>query len=489
MNGNDSTPLLKKQKVAAHEDSQSDAEFDFPEYMTSNVNHSAQQDTLYLDTIHRPLLDFDFEKVCSVTLSNTNVYCCLVCGKYFSGRSRTSPSYTHSLENNHHVFINLHNEKYYVLPENYEITSYSALKSLRDINNFLNPKYTKSDIENLPVTARDLDHKSYDVGYVGLNNISANDYSNVVIQALSHIVPIRNWYLSLSHRQDLNERLESMSPLNYNFGILVRKLWSKYLYRNHVSPHEFLQYLSSTTKNQFSITRQSTPKKLLVWLLNNLHLQLSKSIKKSSTVLSDNLRGRIKVTSMEVHTKEVNDKVEFETDENSAKESVSSFWVLTLDLISSPLFMDVTKIQEVALTKLLQKYDGKQTSQVSSSELRTYKLIAPLPRYLIFHIDRGLEKDGSTRGNPTVVQFSTTIDMAPYTEGADQSLNYKLLSTIKRQSTEGVKLDHSDDKNNWAISLRRTDDSWVCIKDLEFNACEGGLLFLEENYLQIWERC
>ena len=39
----------------------------------------------YLDSINRSLLDFDFEKTCSVSLSNLNVYACLVCGKYFRG--------------------------------------------------------------------------------------------------------------------------------------------------------------------------------------------------------------------------------------------------------------------------------------------------------------------------------------------------------------------------------------------------------------------
>jgi U4/U6.U5 tri-snRNP-associated protein 2 len=41
--------------------------------------------TLWLDTVHRPLLDFDFEKLCSVSLTHNNVYGCLVCGKYFQG--------------------------------------------------------------------------------------------------------------------------------------------------------------------------------------------------------------------------------------------------------------------------------------------------------------------------------------------------------------------------------------------------------------------
>ena len=34
---------------------------------------------------HRSLLDFDFEKLCTVSLSHLNVYACLVCGKYFQG--------------------------------------------------------------------------------------------------------------------------------------------------------------------------------------------------------------------------------------------------------------------------------------------------------------------------------------------------------------------------------------------------------------------
>lgn len=41
----------------------------------------------YLDTINRTVLDFDFEKLCSVSLTRINVYACLVCGKYFQGEN------------------------------------------------------------------------------------------------------------------------------------------------------------------------------------------------------------------------------------------------------------------------------------------------------------------------------------------------------------------------------------------------------------------
>uniref|UniRef100_A0A8C5U5L8 UBP-type domain-containing protein n=1 Tax=Malurus cyaneus samueli TaxID=2593467 RepID=A0A8C5U5L8_9PASS len=41
----------------------------------------------YLDTINKSVLDFDFEKLCSISLSHINVYACLVCGKYFQGET------------------------------------------------------------------------------------------------------------------------------------------------------------------------------------------------------------------------------------------------------------------------------------------------------------------------------------------------------------------------------------------------------------------
>jgi len=65
----------------------------------------------YLGTVRRRALDFDFEKVCSVSLQTTNVYACLVCGKYFQGRGKGSCAFIHSVQFDHHVFLNLHTKK------------------------------------------------------------------------------------------------------------------------------------------------------------------------------------------------------------------------------------------------------------------------------------------------------------------------------------------------------------------------------------------
>lgn len=68
-------------------------------------------DALTPQKINRAALDFDFEKVCSVSLSNINIYGCLVCGKYFQGRGKKSYAYAHSIHEDHHVFINLDTTK------------------------------------------------------------------------------------------------------------------------------------------------------------------------------------------------------------------------------------------------------------------------------------------------------------------------------------------------------------------------------------------
>ena len=106
---------------------------------------------LYLDTIDRSVLDFDFEKLCSVTLSNINVYACLVCGKYYQGRGPKSHAYFHALEVGHHAYVNMQTKRVYVLPEGYEVNS----KSLDDIKFVVDPRLSREEVEQLDVEAKD----------------------------------------------------------------------------------------------------------------------------------------------------------------------------------------------------------------------------------------------------------------------------------------------------------------------------------------------
>ena len=118
---------------------------------------------LYLDTINRSVLDLDFEKLCSVTLSNINVYACLVCGKYYQGRGPKSHAYFHALEVGHHVYVNMQTKRVYVLPEGYEVKS----KSLDDIKFVVDPKLSKEEVTQLDKGAKDawdLSGKKYTPG-------------------------------------------------------------------------------------------------------------------------------------------------------------------------------------------------------------------------------------------------------------------------------------------------------------------------------------
>ena len=147
-----------------------DEPFDRDEKSAYSVTSRQQAPTegfsdLYLDTINRSVLDFDFEKLCSVTLSNINVYACLVCGKYYQGRGPKSHAYFHALEVGHHVYVNMQTKRVYVLPEGYEVKG----KSLDDIKFVVDPQLAREEVMQLDSEAKDawdLSGKKYRPGMV-----------------------------------------------------------------------------------------------------------------------------------------------------------------------------------------------------------------------------------------------------------------------------------------------------------------------------------
>jgi U4/U6.U5 tri-snRNP-associated protein 2 len=148
----------------------------------------------YLDTVDRHVIDFDSEKLCSVTLTNMNVYVCLVCGKYFQGRGKQTPAFTHSVQAGHFVFMNLGSGRAYCLPDGYEVQD----SSLLDVQRCLSPRYALEEIALLNSSthlARDVYGTSYLPGFVGLNNLARTDYLNALLHALAHVSPFRDFWL------------------------------------------------------------------------------------------------------------------------------------------------------------------------------------------------------------------------------------------------------------------------------------------------------
>lgn len=458
---------------------------------------------LYLDTIKRAVLDFDFEKLCSVTLSNINVYACLVCGTYYQGRGHKSQAYFHALEVGHHVYINMETKKVYVLPEGYEVKS----KSLEDIKFVVDPTFAKEDVLRLDKThpqAWDLQGRKYVPGYVGMNNIKANDYFNVVCQALTHVPPLRNYFML--------EDLQARNQLVQRFSILLRKIWNPKAFKAHVSPHELLQEISLRSGKKFSLTEQADPAEFLSWFLNNLHLSLggSKSKPKSS-IVQKIFQGTMRVESQQITARaDAQDRLRFE--DAAINSTVTPFMILTLDLPPSPLFQDDREkniIPQVPLSEVLKKYDGLRAQERLNTRMR-YRLLHPLPPYLLMHVKRfSPNKFLQEQRNPTIVTFSPrSMDMSPYVE-PNPSLHpmgepvvYDLVANITH---EGVRVrddsvEGEAEKKVWRVQLldRGVDEQgknkgegserWWEIQDLFVRMVETELLSTKEAYVMVWER-
>lgn len=473
-------------------------------------------DDLYLDTINRSLLDFDFEKLCSVTLSNINVYACLVCGKYFQGRGSQSQAYQHALELDHHVFINMETKKVYVLPEGYEVQN----KSLDDIKYVVDPKYTQEEVRALdkdPKEATDLANKRYRPGFMGMNNIKANDYLNVVVQSLAHVTPLRDFFL-------LQQFPHTSAQLPVRFSTLVRKLWNSRAFRSHVSPHELLQEIAIRSSKRFTLTQQSDPVDLLTWLLNTLHGLLGGSRKAMSSPIHRCFQGRLRMESQEITAKAdtTGDRLRFE-DSSNMKTDMHPYLILTLDLPPVPLFRDAVEskniIPQVPLTTLLQKYNGLNAMERAAHRVR-HRLLHPLPPYLLFHVKRFSKNKFVSERNPTIVTFPSPrgLDMSPYVEPnpsihpGGEAILYDMvaniiLDTTSVATTGGEDTNAADAANMavgaegsrvaWKVQLRdkavthsqRSDlPEWLEVQDLWVQRAESETLFTRESYLMVWER-
>ncbi|KAL2157612.1 hypothetical protein VTH06DRAFT_5991 [Thermothelomyces fergusii] len=456
---------------------------------------TAGYDDLYLDTIDRNVLDFDFEKLCSVTLSNINVYACLVCGKYYQGRGPKSHAYFHALDEDHHVFINMSTQKVYVLPEGYEVKS----KSLDDIKYVSDPRYTRQEVAELdrtPRTSLTLAGKEYTPGFVGMNNIKENDYLNVVVQALSHVSPLRNFFLL--------EDLSSAPELVKRTSILFRKIWNPRAFKAHVSPHELLQEVSLRSNKRFTLTAQSDPVDFLSWFLNNLHLGLGGSrTKAGSSPVQRIFQGKLRVESQAItaRTDAHDDRLRFE-EASEIKTDMARFLLLTLDLPPAPLFQDEEQrniIPQVPLTALLAKYNGV-TSQELNAQRRRYRLVHPLPPFLILHVKRFSRNRFVSERNPTIVTFDPRgLDLSPYVEPdpahhpPGEPIWYDLVANVVHEAVR-AREDVADsavgeERKTWKVQLRdKATDEWVVAQDLFVDKIRGELLYLGETYLQVWER-
>ncbi|KAG8199319.1 hypothetical protein JTE90_011785 [Oedothorax gibbosus] len=440
----------------------------------------------YLDTINRNLLDFDFEKLCSVSISRINVYACLVCGKYFQGRGTNTHAYMHSVQAGHHVFLNLQTLRFYCIPDNYEIID----SSLDDITYVLKPTFTEREIAVLDLNdklSRAYNGTTYMPGIVGLNNIKANDYCNVILQALSHVPPLRDFFL----REDSG----GGHPLVQRFGELLRKLWNPRNFKAHVSPHEMLQAVVLCSKKAFQITQQGDPIAFLSWFLNSLHSALNGTKKRNSSVIYSTFQGSLRIhtrTLLPIDATEEEKQQLMEDEDYEDKVEDTRFLYLTLDLPPPPLFKDeLTEniIPQVPLSSILAKFNGQQEREYKTykdSKMKRFQ-VTTLPPYLILFIKRFTKNTFFIEKNNTIVNFPIkNVDFTEIFQPEQRDKKHAIYDLIANIVHDG---EPGPGKGTYRTHiLHRGSGKWYEMQDLHVTEILPPMITLSEAYIQIWER-
>ncbi|XP_951889.1 ubiquitin carboxyl-terminal hydrolase, putative [Theileria annulata] len=418
----------------------------------------------YLGTINRHLLDFDFEKVCSITLSNVHVYACLVCGKYFQGRGKNTYCYTHALEECHYLFMNLEDCRVYCIPENYPVDD----ASLDDIKHFLKPVYTKKDVQTLStqvIYGKALDGTDFIPGCIGLNNLKNTDYFNVIIQLICVVEPLRNLFLVF----DVN-RVQPPDPVIITLSQLIRKIFNVKNFKGIVSPHEFVQSVGIVTNGLYKIGVQSDPVSLLSWLLARIHQKLHNRNTKES-VVTKTFGGELLIKTLK--------KTRWETERQP-------FRMLSLTVPEAPIFkdsMDSNAIPQAQIFELLSKYDGVTETVNANGDVCTYKL-SKLPKYLILIIKRFTKNNFFLEKNPTIVSFPMkNLDLKDYVteEIKDSVTRYDLYCNICHEGkpTGGIFKVHV---------YHAPSGNWFQMEDLLVTSILPQQVALTESYVQVYKR-
>ena len=423
----------------------------------------------WLGTVRRGRLDFDFEKCCSVSLSPDHVYACLVCGRYFQGRGRGTAAHTHSLEAGHHLFMALEGGRVFCLPNGYEVRGEPALE---DVQYNLDPTYSAEAVAALgPVgsaaagTSEALDGQVFRPGTVGLNNLKASDYANVVFQSLNRVRPLRDFFLDKARSSGCSSKVVR------RFGEVVRKMWNPRAFKGQVSPHELMLAIAAESGGRFAAGAQADPTEFLAWLLHTLHRGLAArpgAKPRKRTVVTECFQGELEVETV-----------------RTGGIARHKFFMLALDLPPSPVFPDDGEkniLPQVPFLELLLKYDGERAAESIKHGPRRFRLTR-LPPFLIFHYQRFVRNNFFLEKNPTIVTFPVkNLELrghVPVPEGAESK--YDLAASVVHDGEAGG--------GQYKVQVRGAEPGvWWEIQDLVVSETLPQMVTLAEAYLQIFER-
>lgn len=268
----DENNKLKRQKQTVESYDEFD---DLEDSITFNLYNSKFTDSdLYLDTINRKVLNFDLPIQCCSTLATSNILICLVCNKYLQGGSINSPAYIHSVDNDHHIFLNTEKCTFNILPEQL-LLSQERSNELNDIKLLFNPVFIGMNFDKESFYGQTLSGRKYHVGFIPLVNDTESEATSITIlhnmlyYAFAHISALRD--LMIDHHSSDSQ------PLTNELSRLTKKIWSKYLFHDIVSSLSIENYVSN-----LSHKIGSDLKLFYSWMVNTL-LKESKQIKEIFT--------------------------------------------------------------------------------------------------------------------------------------------------------------------------------------------------------------
>lgn len=365
--------------------------------------------------------------------------------------------------------MKLDSGKVYCLPDMYEVHD----KSLQDIQYVLNPTYTEAEVASTTTDdswSRALHGVEYMPGLIGLNNMKANDYANVVFQALNRIDPLRCFFLSADTYKDVR------SPVVQRWGELERKMWNAKAFKGHVSPHEIMQSIMGASQKKFLIDAQSDVVDFFSWFVNSLHEGLTGGKRRKPSPVTAALQGELEVVTL--------------AGSGKAKESVVDitdrlpFIMLSLDLPPAPLYKDNLErvmIPQVPIFELLRKYNGVNIHDDMRMGRRKMK-ITRLPKYLVLHVKRFLKNQFFVEKNPTIVNFPVKgLNLAEIipVPSADNAV-YDLVANIVHEGKAG--------EGTYKVHVLRTSEGlWYEVQDLTVTEVLPQVVTLSEAYLQIYK--